>query len=147
MRILSLLLLLLLTAGPELAQAQILDSTQAARIRNKKPKREYDLPDPKPFAEGIRAEDLRPLVQVLASDSLEGRETGKPGQRKAANFIAQQFKALNLPTALEVVDYLKSKHLFENTAIFLISDNGGAPEAGVKGNFSRAYGDQTTIAE
>ncbi|MBS1827486.1 MAG: arylsulfatase [Acidobacteria bacterium] len=46
-----------------------------------------------------------------------------------------------------VVDYLKSKHLFENTAIFLISDNGGAPEAGVKGNFSRAYGDQTTIAE
>ena len=94
---LRLLTLLLLFFGAAAASAQILDSTQAERIRNKKPKRDYELPDPKPYANGILAADLRPLVEVLASDSLEGRETGKPGQRKAADFIARQFKALGLP--------------------------------------------------
>lgn len=91
------LLLLPLTFGAEVT-AQVLDSAQVQRIRNKKLKRDYELPDPKPYADGILATDLRPLVEVLASDSLEGRETGELGQRKAADFIAQQFKALELPT-------------------------------------------------
>lgn len=46
-----------------------------------------------------------------------------------------------------VVKYLKDNNLFENTAIFLMSDNGGAPEAGNKGGFLRPYGDPTTIAQ
>jgi arylsulfatase A-like enzyme len=41
--------------------------------------------------------------------------------------------------------YLRENNLFENTAIFLISDNGGAPEAGVKGGFTHPYGDPTSI--
>ena len=44
-----------------------------------------------------------------------------------------------------VVRYLKEHQLFENTAIFLMSDNGGAPEAGTKGGFARPYGDPTTV--
>lgn len=93
-----LLTLLFLFFGAIVASAQVLDSAQIERIKNKKTVRQYSMPDPLPYALGIRAEDLRPLVTVLASDSLEGRETGKPGQYKAANFIAQQFKALGLPT-------------------------------------------------
>ncbi len=46
-----------------------------------------------------------------------------------------------------VVRYLKENNLFENTVIFLLSDNGGAPEAGTKGGFARPYGDRTTVAE
>lgn len=34
---------------------------------------------------------MRPYLEVLASDSLEGRETGKAGQKKAASFIAGVF--------------------------------------------------------
>ncbi len=44
-----------------------------------------------------------------------------------------------------LVQFLKQHNLFDNTAIFLISDNGGAPEAGVKGSFRRPYGDSTTV--
>jgi arylsulfatase len=44
-----------------------------------------------------------------------------------------------------LIHFLKEKEKFENTAIFLLSDNGGAPEAGVKGNFARAYGDPMTV--
>jgi arylsulfatase A-like enzyme len=43
--------------------------------------------------------------------------------------------------------YLKDNHLFDNTAIFLVSDNGGAPEGGVKGGFTHPYGDPTTVHE
>jgi hypothetical protein len=35
-------------------------------------------------------------LSVLASDEYEGRETGKPGAEKAANYIANEFKALGL---------------------------------------------------
>jgi hypothetical protein len=106
-----LLTLLLLFFGATLASAQILDSAQVERIRNKKPKRPYELPDPLPFAEGIRADDLRPLVEVLASDSLEGRETGQPGQWKAAQYIARQFKALGLPPEGDRRTYFQQIHL------------------------------------
>lgn len=44
-----------------------------------------------------------------------------------------------------LVQYLKGQNLFDNTAIFLMSDNGGAPEAGTKGGFARPYGDRTTV--
>jgi arylsulfatase len=43
--------------------------------------------------------------------------------------------------------YLKERGLFDNTAIFLVSDNGGAPEAGTTGGFARPYGDQTTVRQ
>ncbi len=46
-----------------------------------------------------------------------------------------------------LIAFLKEKKLFDNTAIFLISDNGGAPEAGNHGGFQRPYGDRTTIEE
>jgi arylsulfatase A-like enzyme len=46
-----------------------------------------------------------------------------------------------------VVNWLKERNLFDNTAIFLLSDNGGAPEAGLKGGFRRPYGDPTPVEE
>jgi len=46
-----------------------------------------------------------------------------------------------------IISYLKEQKLFDNTAIFLLSDNGGAPEAGNKGGFARPYGDGTTVQE
>jgi arylsulfatase len=46
-----------------------------------------------------------------------------------------------------VVGYLKEHNLFDNTAIFLLSDNGGAPEAGPKGGFTRPYRDSTTVSQ
>ena len=44
-----------------------------------------------------------------------------------------------------LIRFLKERNLFDNTAIFVVSDNGGAPEAGIKGGFARPYGDQTTV--
>jgi Peptidase family M28 len=44
----------------------------------------------------INTANLKINLSVLASDSLEGRETSYPGQKKAARYIASIFKKLNL---------------------------------------------------
>jgi len=46
-----------------------------------------------------------------------------------------------------LVQSLKEANLFDNTMIYLMSDNGGAPEGGVKGGFFRNYGDPTSVHE
>lgn len=48
------------------------------------------------YAARITADELKAKVSVLASDSLEGRETGQPGQRKAAHFIRSHFEKIGL---------------------------------------------------
>jgi len=51
------------------------------------------------YAKKISEEDMRPFLEVLVSDSLEGRETGRPGQKKAAAFIEHHFRSLSLTPA------------------------------------------------
>ena len=50
-----------------------------------------------PFAATITAADLKSYLEVIASDEMEGRETGTEGQRRAADYIAAHFEKLGLP--------------------------------------------------
>ena len=47
-------------------------------------------------------------VQYLADDSLEGRDTGSEGHRKAADYVAKQFAAAGLKPAGDGGSYLQS---------------------------------------
>ncbi|CAD5268584.1 MULTISPECIES: M28 family peptidase [unclassified Imperialibacter] len=58
----------------------------------------------------ITKEDLYARLEVLTSDSLEGRETATEGQRKAAAFIAAQFKQYGLQP---IVPEANSKSYFQ----------------------------------
>jgi len=51
----------------------------------------------KMFSETIIVEDLERHLNILASDSLEGRETGKKGQKMAADYIMNHFKNIGIP--------------------------------------------------
>ncbi|WP_421874755.1 M28 family peptidase [Marinoscillum sp.] len=53
------------------------------------------------FAKTISADDLKGYLSVLASDSLEGRETGERGQKMAAAYIAGKFKEFGLEPPVE----------------------------------------------
>ncbi len=48
------------------------------------------------YANSITVRDLRRHLRVIASDSLEGRETGTRGQRMAADYIANHFANIGL---------------------------------------------------
>ncbi|MCF8459983.1 MAG: M28 family peptidase [Flavobacteriales bacterium] len=44
------------------------------------------------YAETITVKDLRSRLEIIASDDFEGRETGQPGQKKAAEYIKERFQ-------------------------------------------------------
>ena len=52
------------------------------------------------FSKTINTVDLERHITILSSDSLQGRETGKPGQKIAANYIANHFKSIDIPPCI-----------------------------------------------
>jgi hypothetical protein len=54
------------------------------------------IPDPRPFAKTITAEDLKKHLYIVASADFEGRETATEGQHKAAAYIENHFKSVGL---------------------------------------------------
>ena len=79
--------------------------------------------DPQKYAKYISAEDARKHLSILASDAFEGRETGKPGADKAANYIAGEFKKLGLQAPVNG-SYFFDVPLTENSTKVNFSVNG-----------------------
>ncbi len=49
------------------------------------------------YAQTITSEDLKEDLYVIAADSMQGRETGTEGQKKAANYIYNHFQKSGIP--------------------------------------------------
>ena len=49
------------------------------------------------YAGKIDARDLKKHLEIFAGDKFEGRETGKKGQKKAAKYLAAEYKKLGVP--------------------------------------------------
>lgn len=64
---------------------------------------------PVTFADKITEADLKDYLSILASDAMEGRETGKRGQKMAAAFIAAHFHELGLTPPVNGDYYQKLK--------------------------------------
>lgn len=79
--------------------------------------------DPQAYARYISAEDARKHLSILASDAFEGRETGKPGAEKAANYIAGEFKKLGLQAPVNG-SYFLNVPLSENSTKITLSVSG-----------------------
>jgi Zn-dependent M28 family amino/carboxypeptidase len=60
------------------------------------------------YAESITPEDLKKHLVIIASDSLEGRDTGSPGQKKAAEYVSGFYKQYGLTPAATATDGSKS---------------------------------------
>ena len=66
-----------------------------------------DLADPSIYAHSITLEELKKDLYTYASDDYEGRETGKPGQKKAVEFIKNQYVELGIPSPISQNDYFQ----------------------------------------
>ncbi|RKN80875.1 M28 family peptidase [Ulvibacterium marinum] len=51
------------------------------------------------FAETITEAELKEHLYTYASDEFEGRETGKPGQKKAVEYLKSEYTKLGIPAA------------------------------------------------
>lgn len=53
------------------------------------------------YANTITVEELKEHLYIIASDAYEGRETGMPGQKKAAAYLADYYKSLGVLPCVE----------------------------------------------
>src|ERR1051326_2587106 len=67
------------------------------------------------YSNYISKEDLKKHLTIISSDDFEGRETGKPGQKKAADYISSQFRSFGIP-ALKDGSYLQKFDVFPSTS-------------------------------
>ena len=67
-----------------------------------------------PYAATITPDGLKADLTVLASDAYEGRETGKKGQKMAADYIAKAFAAYGLTGPVQKSDNAHLQHFDMN---------------------------------
>ena len=71
------------------------------------------------FAETITPADLKKHLAILAADDMEGRETGSPGQKRAGNYIANQFESFGLKAIVPGADgkpgYFQPFNVYQKT--------------------------------
>jgi len=53
--------------------------------------------DPTQYMKTITAEDLKKHLYIIAADSMEGRETGSAGQKKAGRYLISQYQKNEVP--------------------------------------------------
>ncbi|MEM9679858.1 MAG: M28 family peptidase [Bacteroidota bacterium] len=63
--------------------------------------------NPVDYATTITADELKEMLYIYASDEFEGRETGQPGQRKAAEYLKTQYQNMGIKSPLSGDDYFQ----------------------------------------
>ncbi len=57
------------------------------------------------YGKQITAKELKEYLYTFAGDDFEGRDTGEPGQKKAAEFLKAEYKKMGIPSPLGGDDY------------------------------------------
>ena len=74
------------------------------------------------------------FVESLANDGMEGRDTGSPGHKRAAEFVAAEFKKAGLEPAgvngyIQPVKFKSRRILEEKSSLALVPSSGSAAKA------------------
>ena len=90
-------------------------------------------------SEEITSFEIKQHVQFLASDSLDGRLTGTEGNRRAAQYIANQFERFGLPPVpgqsyLQEFEFVQQVRLGQQNS-FVLATGTGPEEASVDKDF------------
>jgi len=64
-----------------------------------------DNSDPTKYIKSISEKDLKKMLYVVASDEMEGRETGSKGQKKAGLYMIDQYKKSGISFPKGATDY------------------------------------------
>lgn len=80
------------------------------------------------YVNSISEQSLKSNLTIIASDEMEGRETGSVGQKKAGNYLISQYRAFNIA-------FPKGANSYYQTV----------PAAYLKGKYNHPYGDSENI--
>ncbi|MEM5566338.1 M28 family peptidase [Psychroserpens sp. AS72] len=85
--------------------------------------------DPTVYGSTITSAELKDMLYIYASDDFEGRETGEPGQKKAVEYLKDQYVKMGIPSPLPGDDYFQDVPLEkQKTPEVELSVNGSALE-------------------
>ena len=73
--------------------------------------------DASKYAAIIRTAELQKHLNIIASDEMEGRETGTEGQRKAAAYIENFYKTIGLSASVPAKGYQQFYPLYKDSMI------------------------------
>lgn len=59
------------------------------------------------YANTITVEELKEQLYYYASDEMEGRSTGSPGQKRAVNYLRDQYKKMGVPGGAPYGEYFQ----------------------------------------
>ncbi|WP_248723313.1 M28 family metallopeptidase [Seonamhaeicola sp. ML3] len=82
----------------------VLLTISCSSSKNKKKSKDRD---PTTYANTITASELKDMLYIYASDDYEGRKTGEPGQKKAVEFIKNQYVSNGIPSPISEDDYFQ----------------------------------------
>ncbi|MEL0456610.1 M28 family metallopeptidase [Flavobacteriaceae bacterium SZ-1-7] len=74
---------------------------------NSQSKNKSVVTNPEKYAKTITASELKSMLYTYASDDFEGRKTGEPGQKKAVEFIKNQYVLEGIPSPISKDDYFQ----------------------------------------
>ena len=60
------------------------------------------------YANTITSSEMKKDLYIYASDEFEGRDTGEPGQKKAVNFLKNEYLKMNIPSAYGSENYYQN---------------------------------------
>nr|WP_321234065.1 M28 family peptidase [uncultured Psychroserpens sp.] len=63
--------------------------------------------DPTAYGTTITSDELKEMLYTYASDEFEGRETGEPGQKKAVNYLKEQYQSMGISSPISEDDYFQ----------------------------------------
>lgn len=81
------------------------------------------------FQEVISPDFMRPRLTAFAHDSMEGRETGTRGLRKAADYLAAEYRAMGLQPVGDDSSYFQHFKLNatrSDSVVYVVSDTSGS---------------------
>ena len=76
----------------------------ACKIQKNKPISEANVEE---YGSTITAAELKDHLYTFASDEFQGRDTGKPGQKKAANYLKDNYMEMEIASPLGGEDYFQ----------------------------------------
>ena len=60
------------------------------------------------YARTISVKELKDYLYTFASDEFEGRDTGEPGQKKAAAFLKENYQRMGIPSPISDDNYYQT---------------------------------------
>jgi hypothetical protein len=97
----------------------LLSMNTLALAQERLPQERLPQDDAAKYAASITPSDLKKHLVIIASDSLEGRDTGSPGQKKAAEYVSKYYKQYGLEPIAQNPDgsktFLQKYKLYKRT--------------------------------